>query len=27
LTPDQKELPEHLRQLVRQLSHQFKVTC
>ncbi len=26
LTPDQKELPEHLRQLVRQLSHQFKVT-
>ena len=27
LTPDQKELPEHLRQLVRQLSQQFKVTC
>ena len=27
LTPDQKELPEHLRQLVRQLSHQFKVSC
>jgi ABC-type uncharacterized transport system substrate-binding protein len=27
LTPDQKELPEHLRQLVRQLSHQFKVIC
>ena len=27
LTPDQKELPEHLRQLVRQLSHQFKLTC
>jgi tRNA threonylcarbamoyladenosine biosynthesis protein TsaE len=27
LTPDQKELPEHLRLLVRQLSHQFKVTC
>jgi tRNA threonylcarbamoyladenosine biosynthesis protein TsaE len=27
LTPDQKELPEHLRQLVRQLSHQFKVNC
>lgn len=27
LTPDQKELPEHLRQLVRQLSNQFKVTC
>ncbi|PHY07749.1 MAG: hypothetical protein CK528_02210 [Alcaligenaceae bacterium] len=27
LTPDQKELPENLRQLVRQLAHQFKVTC
>lgn len=25
--PDQKDLPENLRQLVRQLSHQFKLAC